>query len=206
MCSQLGAKILKWVAMSSCRESSWLRDRTHVSCVSWVGRWILYHWVIWEAPPKLMKQCNIYLFTLWLLSLKLFYIRYDMNCLAIKKGNLDIILYYLSIKYGRWDLLCSVQFSSIAQLCPTLCNSMVCSMPGFPVHHQLPELTQTHVRWVGDTIQPSLPLSSPSPPAFNLSQHQSLFQWVSSLHQVAKVLEFQLQHQSFQWIFRTEFL
>ena len=72
-----------------------------------------------------------------------------------------------------------------------------CSTPGFPLHHQLPELTQTHVHWVSNAIQPSHPLSSPSPPIFNLSQHQSLFQWVSSLHQVAKVLEFQLQHQSF---------
>ena len=75
-----------------------------------------------------------------------------------------------------------------------------------PVHHQLPEFTQTHVHRVRDAIQPSHPLSSPSPPSSNLSQHQGLFQWVSSLHQVAKVLEFQLQHQSFQWIFRTDFL
>ena len=75
---------------------------------------------------------------------------------------------------------------------------MDCSMPGFPVYHQLLELTQTYVHRVGDAIQPSHPLLSSSPPAFNLSQHQSLFQSVSSLHQVAKVLEFQLQHQSFQ--------
>ena len=76
------------------------------------------------------------------------------------------------------------------------------SMPGFPVHHQLPELEQTHVHWVGDAIQPSHPLSPTSPPAFNLSQHQHLFQRVGSLHQVAKELNFQLQHQFFQWIFR----
>ena len=100
----------------------------------------------------------------------------------------------------------SVQFSSVAQSCPTLCNPMDCSMPGLPVHHQLPEFTQTHVHWVGDTIQPSHPLLSPSSPTFNFPQHQGLFQWVSSLHQVVKVLEFQLQHQSFQWIFRTDFL
>ena len=81
---------------------------------------------------------------------------------------------------------------------------MDCSMPGFPVHRQFLELAQTPVHWVGDAIQPSHPLSSLSPPALNLSQHQGLFQWVSSLHQVAKVLEF--QHQSFQWIFRTDFL
>ena len=99
-----------------------------------------------------------------------------------------------------------IQFSSVAQSCLTLCNPMDCSTPGFPVHHQLPELAQTHVHWVGNVIQTSCPLSSPSPPAFNLSQHQGLFQWVSSSHQVAKVLELQLQHQSFQWMFRTDFL
>ena len=97
----------------------------------------------------------------------------------------------------------SVQFSSTTQSCPTLCNPMDCSMPGFPVHHQLPELAQTHVHWVGNSIQPSHPLSSPSSPAFNLSQHHGLYQWVSSFNQVAKVLQFQLQHQFFQWIFRT---
>ena len=83
---------------------------------------------------------------------------------------------------------------------------MYCSMPGLPVHRQLLEFTQTHVRWVSDAIQPSHPLSSPSPPAFNLSQHQGLFQWVSPLHQMAKESELQLQHQSFQWIFWTDFL
>ena len=82
---------------------------------------------------------------------------------------------------------------------------MDCSMPGFPVHHQLPQLTQIHVHCIGDAIQLSHPLLSPSP-AFNLFQHQGLFQWVSSLHQVAKVLEPQHQHQSFQWIFRTDIL
>ena len=73
-----------------------------------------------------------------------------------------------------------------------------------PCHHQLPEFTQTHVHWVGDSIQPSHPQSSPSPPAPNPSQHQGLFQWVNSLHEVAKVLEFQFQHQSFQWIPSTD--
>ena len=85
-----------------------------------------------------------------------------------------------------------VQFSSVAQSCLTLCDPMNCSMPGLPVHHQLLEFTQTHVHRVSDAIQPSHPLSSPSPPAPNPSQHQSLFQWVSSSHAVAKVLEFQL--------------
>ena len=92
----------------------------------------------------------------------------------------------------------SVQFSSIDQSCLTLCDPMDCSMPSFPVHHKLPELAQTHVHQVSDAIQPSHPLSSPSPPAFNLSQHQGLFKWVNSSHEVAKVLELQLQHQSFQ--------
>ena len=86
------------------------------------------------------------------------------------------------------NALSSVQFSSVAQSCPTLCDPMDCSTPVFPVHHQ--HLTQTHVHRVGDAIQPSHPLSSPSLPTFNLSQHQGLFQWVSSSHQVAKVLEF----------------
>ena len=93
----------------------------------------------------------------------------------------------------------SVQFSSVTQSCPTLYDPMNHSTPGLPVHHQLLEFTQTHVYWVGDAIQPSHPLSSPSPPALNLSQQQGLFKWVSSSHQVAKILEFQLQHQSFQW-------
>ena len=98
----------------------------------------------------------------------------------------------------RYLIKHSVHFSSIAQSCPTLCNPMDCSTPGLPVHYQLLELTQTHVHWVGDAIQPSHLLLSVSPHTFNLSQHQGLFQWVSSSHQVAKVLEFQLQHQSFQ--------
>ena len=80
------------------------------------------------------------------------------------------------------------------------------SMPGFPVHHQLPGITQTHVHWVGDAVQPSHLLLSPSPPIFSLSKHQGLFKWVSSSHELAKVLEFQLQHQSFQWILRTDIL
>ena len=101
------------------------------------------------------------------------------------------------------------QFSSgqsVAQSCPTICEPMDCSMLGFPVHHQIPGFTQTHIQWLGDAIQPSHALSSPSPPTFNLSQHQGLFKWISSSHQVVKVLEFQFQHQSFQWIFRTDFL
>ena len=95
---------------------------------------------------------------------------------------------------------------SVTRSCPTLCSLMDCSVPDFPSLNHLPELAQTYVHWVSDAVQPSWPLPSPSLPAFNLSQHQSLFQWVSSSHQVAKVLELQLQHQSFQWIFRIDFL
>ena len=115
---------------------------------------------------------------------------------------------YLDIKEKSdprdWKTFSSVQSFSHVQLFAT--PWITHSMQGLPVHHQLPEFTQTHVHWVGDAIQPSHPLSSPSPPAPNPSQHQGLFQWVNSLHEVAKVLEFQLQHQSFQWTPRTDLL
>ena len=120
---------------------------------------------------------------------------------AMKWHNDRLLYVHLKNKTASW-----VELSSVTQSCPTLFDPMHCSTPGFPVHHQLLELTQTHVHQVGGAIQPSHPLSSPYPPTFNLSQHQGLFQWVSSSHQVAKVSEFQLQHQSFQWIFRTDFL
>ena len=103
-------------------------------------------------------------------------------------------------------LALNAQFNSVAQSYLTLCDHMDCSTPGFHVHHQLPDLAQTHVHWVGDAIQPSNPLLSPSTPTFNLSHHQGLFKWVSSSHKVTKILESHLQHQSFQWIFRTDFL
>ena len=141
------ARILKWVAISSSKESSLPKDQTPVSSI---GRQTLYPWATREALPR-------------------------------------------------------SSVSSVAQSCPTLCDPMDCSTPGLPVHHQLLEFTQTHVHLLGDAIQPSHPPSSPSPPAFNLSQHQGLFQRVNSSHQVTKVLEFQLQHQSFQWTFRTDF-
>ena len=106
----------------------------------------------------------------------------------LRTTKIKHLLYYKSI----------LQFSSFDQSCPTLCHPMNRSTPGLPVHHQLLEFTQTHVHRVSDAIQPSHPLSSPSPPAPNPSQHQSLFQWVNSSHKVAKVLEFQLYHHSFQ--------
>ena len=99
---------------------------------------------------------------------------------------LETTFEFLGICHWIWNRS-SVQFTLVAPSCPTLCDLMNRSTPGLPVHHQVPESTQTHVHWVGDAIQPSHPLSSPSPPALNLSQHQGLFKWVSSLHQVAKV-------------------
>ena len=121
-----------------------------------------------------------------------------------KAGSL-LCIFFFSLKLEK---LCTTYVSS--QFSPSVMSDSLWShglqyiRP--PVHHQLLELTQTHVHQVGDAIQPSHPLSSPSPPAFNLSQYQGLFKWVSSSHLVSKVLEFQLQHQSFQWIFRTDFL
>ena len=109
------------------------------------------------------------------------------------------MLWYILAQSWESSLITSYSCCcSVAQSCPPLCDPMDCSMPGFPVLHHLPEFAQTHVHWGSDAIQPSHPLLPSPPPAFNLSQHQHLFQWVSSSHQVAKVLE--LQYQSFQWI------
>ena len=115
-------------------------------------------------------------------------------------ADMHVLNYKIHLGYEKH------QFILVTQSHPALGDPMNCSMPGLPVYHQLLECTQTHVHWVGDAIQPSHPLLSPSPPAFNLPQHQGLFKWVSSSHQVAKVLEFQLQHQSFQWTPRTDLL
>ena len=110
------------------------------------------------------------------------------------------------LMYNKYSTNFRLQFSSVTQLCPTLCNPMNHNTPGLPAHQQLLEFTQTHVHRVGDAIQPFHPLSSPSPPAPNPSQHQGLFQRVNSSNELAKVLEFQLQHQSFQWTPRTDLL
>ena len=128
--------------------------------------------------------------TLWTVAYQ--FISHLIERFSYKMNLLRLVLWLSSVQFSH-----SVMSDSF--------DPMDCSTPGLPVHYQLPELTQTHVQ-VSDAIQPSHPLSSPSPLAFNLSQHEGLFQWVSSLHQVAKVLEFQLQHQSFQWIFRAGFL
>ena len=128
----------------------------------------------------------------------------SFNCISLMANDVDhlftclfFFLYHLNILFDEMPHH-GFQFSSVAQSCPTLCDPMNCSTPGLPVHHQLPEFTQTHIHPVSDAIQPSHPLSSPSPPSPNPSQHQSLFQWVNSSHEVAKLLEFQLWHHSFQ--------
>ena len=114
----------------------------------------------------------------------------------VPSSGRQILNYWTSreVSLGSWFAISSVQFSR-----SVVSNPMNRSTPGLPVHHQLPEFTQTHAHQVSDAIQPSHPLFSPSPPAPNPSQHLGLFQWANSLHEVAKVLEFQLQHQSFQW-------
>ena len=109
---------------------------------------------------------------------------FQLNCPTVCSFVLTVLV--------NVHLSCIDQIRSVAQSCPTLCDPMNRSTPGLPVQHQLPEFTETHVHWVGDAIQPSHPLSSPSPPAPNPSQHPSLFQWVNSSHEVAQVLEFQL--------------
>ena len=124
-------------------------------------------------------------------------VTFKKRCPVCNSGN--CVNFFNNAKFNLFCIchifcLCDIQFSSVTQSCLTLCDPMNRTTPGLPVHHQLPKFTQTHVHRLGDAIQPSHPLSSPSPPALNLSQHQGLFQWVSSSHQVAKVLEFHLQH------------
>ena len=161
-----------------------------------IGSWFCYfQWM----------SSSSYFISMWF-SLKSFKIRIVIEQLRIvariKWENKYDIRVLANIIYTHT----SVQsVSSVAQSQPTLCDPMNRSTPGLPVHHQLP-FTQTHAQRVGDAIQPSHPLLSSSPPAPNPSQHQGLFQWVNSSHQVAKVLEFQLQHQSVQWTPRTDLL
>ena len=155
----------------------------------------------WNGKTMLLKQKFIVLCCIYVEKSKLDMCRVSNSHTSCLLTN---CLQLLPVACAVFKPL--VQFNSVTQLCPTLSDTMDCSMPGLPVHHQLLELTHIHIHWVSDAMQPSHPLLSPSPPAFNLSQHQGLFQWVGSSHQVAKVLEFQLQHQSFQWIFRTDFL
>ena len=147
------------------------------SCFS-VMQWMLAIWSLILLPflnPVCTSGCSQFTYC-WSLT-------WMILSITLLVCEINVIVQYFAL---------SVQFSSVAQLCPTLCDPMVCSMPGLPVHHQLQEFTQTHVHRVGDAIQPSHPLSSPSPPALNLSQHQGFFKWVNSSHQVAKVLELKI--------------
>ena len=133
------------------------------------------------------KLCHMVFIFLWFTSLSM------ISCCLHVAAN-GIISFFFMTNIPSCKCSCC---RSVAQSCLTLCSSLDCSTPGFPVLHRLPEIVQTHVHWTGDAIQPSHPLSRPSPPALNLSQHQGLFQWVCSLHKVVKVLELQLQHSLF---------
>ena len=182
----LQARILEWPAMPSSRGSSQPRDRIQVSHVNRQILYCLSH----QGSPRILE-----------------WVAYPFSRASSQPRNRTGVSCIAGGFFTSWasrearGLLSSVP--SLSRV--WLCNPMNCSMPGFPVHYQLLKPPQTHVHRVSDDIQPSHPLSSPSP-TFNLSQHQGLFQWVCSSHQVARVLEFQLQHQSFQWIFRTDFL
>ena len=147
-------------------------------------------WAICSHPLN-----NVYMLVVDLNNPQLLFLRSEWRFHTLSSGPLTRVTEMYQCFMDVESLLVfwkHIQFSSVAQSCPTLCNPMNRSTPGLPVHHQLPEFTQTHVHRVGDAIQPSHPLSSSSPPAPNPSQHQSLFQWVNSSHEVAKVLEFQL--------------
>ena len=165
--------------------------------VCWVNEWIFI--VEMRSSRTAAGQASrssvsrlIALLPQWLMSERL---KVDLHRKRKPKFHSDIQWWIYKLLFSHWT-----EFS-------WLCNGMDYGTPGFPVlHYHLLGFAQIHVHWVGDAIQPSHPLSSPSPPAFNLSQHQGLFQWVGSSHQVAKGLEFQLQCQSFQWIFRDDFL
>ena len=177
--------------MSICRD---------ISCIFGKGCFL---WLVCPIDKALLA------FTL------LHFVLQGQTCLLLQV-SLDFLLLHFNLLWwkGLFFFLVLVleglvglhQFSSVTQSCLTLCDPMNCSTPGLPVHHQLSEFTQTHVHWVSDAIQPSHLLLSPSPPAPNPSQHQGLLQWVSSSHEVVKLLKFQFQHQSFQWSPRTDLL
>ena len=171
------ALVIKMRVQSLCQEDA-LEDKMaiHFSILNGRIRWT-------EEPGKLQ-------------SMELERVRHSWASKHIDSHKVSLFLYY--------EIVC--KFSSVAQSCLTLCNPIKYSTPGLPVHHQVPESTQIYVHWIGDAFQTFHPLSSPSPPALNLSQHQSLFKLISSLHQVAKMSEFQLQHQSFQWTPKTYLL
>ena len=188
--SDIHSAFVSWFHSIVWRKESWYDFNFKFVKTCFVKDCYMY---IWE---ECMFCCCWMAFSLFLLGLVWYMVFKSPDSLLII--CVDTVS---TIEYG----VSSIQFISVQLLSriKTFCDPIDCSTPDFLVHHQIPELTQTHVHWVSDAIQPSHPLSSPSPPTFNLSQHQGLFQWVSSSHQMARVLEFQLQHQCFQWILKT---
>ena len=209
----LQSRVLEWIAIPFSRISFQLRDWTWVFCI--VGGFF----TIWATRETHLFIClaSIYLLTDWLeLKARLvdWNFRWELmfQCLVYtpqdsrsEAGRVSMLQFWENFFFYKKpvnDWICCCCWAT--KSCPTIWNPMDCSTPGFPILHCLPEFAQTYVHWTGDAIQPSYPLSPTSPPVLKLPQHQSIFQWVSSLHQVATVLELQLQHQSFQWIFRAK--
>ena len=159
-------------------------------------------WVIWNilSNQRILCSCQHSEFSYFMFSDFSWIKNYNKWFQCCVKMNFLTVYFYVPflLEWFHAQAKQNLLFSSVTQVSPTLCNPMDCSTPGLHVRHQLPELTQTHVHWVSDAIQPSDRLSFLSFPALNLSQHQGLFQWVGSSHRVAKVLARQLQHQSFQ--------
>ena len=186
--------------MPSSAGSSRPRDRTHVSYISGIGTQILYRWSLWQAQLvsytdiKLSPNDGVAHYTWTVQSAG------HVACERLLPSWESGVLVPDRQMVPLWTAPVTDCCCSITNSCPTLWNPENCSTLGFPVLHCLPEFAQTHVHWGCDAIQPYHPLSSPSPPPFNLSQRQGLFQWVGSLHQV------ELQHQPFQWIFRADLL
>ena len=176
----------------------------HSSILAW--RIIMVKGVWWATVHGFTKSRTRLSFYYIRVYLDSFLKKWD-NCNPLQEDFFQFTFWFRSPSPMLIFILALCTFSSVQLLsCMQLCNPMNHSTSGLHVHHQLPEFTQTHVHQVGDAIQPSHPLPSTSPPAPNPSQHQGLFKWVNSSHEVAKVLEFQLQRQSFQWTPRTDLL
>ena len=207
------ARILKWVVISFSRGSFQPRDDLSVlvkdaatSChVVLCCAWLLSHVWLCATPWVVACQAPLSMGILQARILEWVAVSFSRG-FAQPRDQIWVTSLQADSLPAELPGKPSVQVSSFTQLCPTPSNPVDYSTPGFPVHHQCPELTQTHAHHITNGIQQYHPLSSNSLSAFNLYQPQDLFTGVSSLHQVAEVLEFQLQHQFFQWIFRTEFL